>query len=47
MESVAFVELQVAIEAEYDIEVDPIRVIELDRFGDVVAYIDSLVEAAR
>lgn len=47
MESVAFVELQVAIEAEYDIEVDPIQVVELDRFGDVVDYIDSLVGAER
>lgn len=44
MESVAFVELQVAIESEYGIEVDPIQVVELDRFGDVVDYIASLVD---
>ncbi|HVO25555.1 MAG TPA: acyl carrier protein [Candidatus Margulisiibacteriota bacterium] len=39
MNSVAFVELQVAIEDEYDIQIDPIRVVELNEFGAIVDYI--------
>jgi acyl carrier protein len=39
MESVDFVELQVALEDEYLIEIDPIRVVELNRFGDIVDYV--------
>ena len=39
MESVAFVELQVAIEDEYQIEIDPIRVVELNQFGAIVDYV--------
>ncbi len=39
LESVTFVELQVAIEEEYGIEVDPIRVVELNEFGAIVDYI--------
>lgn len=39
MNSVAFVELQVAIEDEYDIQIDPIRVVELNQFGAIVDYI--------
>lgn len=47
MESVAFVELQVAIEEEYGIEVDPIQVVELDRFGDIVDYVHTLAQGVR
>jgi acyl carrier protein len=43
MQSVAFVELQVAIEEEYGIEVDPIQVVELNAFGAIVDYIYGLV----
>lgn len=39
MESVAFVELQVAIEDELDIRLDPIQIIELNRFDAIVDYI--------
>ena len=39
MESVAFVELQVSIEEEYDIELDPIEVVELNRLGAIVDYV--------
>jgi len=39
MQSIAFVELQVAIEEAYDIQIDPIRVVELNRFGAIVDYI--------
>ena len=39
MESVAFAELQVTIEDEYDIEIDPIEVMELNRLGAIVDYI--------
>lgn len=45
MQSVAFVELQVAIEEEYNIEVDPIRVVEINEFGAIVSYIHGLVQA--
>ncbi len=39
MQSVAFVELQVAIEDEYQIQVDPIRIVELNEFGAIVDYV--------
>ena len=39
MNSVAFVELQVAIEEEYDIQIDPIEVVELNQFGAIVDYV--------
>lgn len=39
MQSVAFVELQVAIEDEYQIQIDPIRVVELNAFGAIVDYV--------
>ena len=42
MNSVAFVELQVAIEEEYSIQIDPIAVVELNRFGSIVDYIHRL-----
>lgn len=43
MESVAFVELQVALEDEYNVELDPIRIVELNRFGAIVDYIHGVV----
>jgi acyl carrier protein len=39
MQSLAFVELQVAVEEAYDIQVDPIQLVELNRFGAIVQYI--------
>lgn len=42
MESVAFVEIQVALEEEYDIQVDPIEVVERNEFGRIVDYIHAL-----
>ncbi len=39
MESVDFVELQVALEDEYQIEVDAIRVVELNEFSAIVDYV--------
>lgn len=45
MESLKFVELQVAIEDEYDIELDPIHIVELNRLGDIIDYIHACIEA--
>jgi acyl carrier protein len=39
MQSVAFVELQVAIEDEYEIQIDPIQIVELNEFGAIVDYV--------
>jgi len=39
MQSIAFVELQVAIEDEYQIQIDPIRVVEVNEFGAIVDYV--------
>ncbi len=47
MESVAFVEIQVAIQDEYDIELDPIRLIELDQFGAIVDHIYECAAKSR
>ena len=43
MESVAFIEVQVAIEDEYDIELDPIHIVELNRFPAIVDYVYDAV----
>jgi len=43
MTSIAFVELQVAIEEEYNIQIDPIRIVELNRFGEIVDYVYQCV----
>lgn len=43
MQSVAFVELHVAIEEEFEIQIDPIRVVELNRFGSIVDYVYGCV----
>ncbi len=47
MQSVAFVELQVALEEEYGIELDPILMIELNRFDAIVKYVYDKALAAR
>jgi len=47
MESVVFVELQVAIEDEYGIELDLIHLVELNEFGAIVDYVyQTAVSAA-
>lgn len=39
MESVQLVELQVALEEEFHTELDPLYMIELNRFGDIAEYV--------
>jgi acyl carrier protein len=39
MESVALIELQVALEERYQIEVDPIRIVELNEFSAIANYV--------
>jgi len=39
MQSVVFVELQVAMEEEFDILIDPLRVVELNEFSALVDYL--------
>ena len=41
IESIRFVELQVAIEEHYDIQLDPITIIELNELGKVLDYVWS------
>jgi acyl carrier protein len=43
MESVAFIETQVALEEEFEIEIDLLRVVEINRFGGIVDYILDLM----
>ena len=43
MNSVTFVELQVALEEHFDILIDPIAVIECNQFEAIVDYLHSLV----
>lgn len=40
--SVTFVEIQVAIEDSLDLLLDPIAIVELNRFGNIVDYIFQL-----
>jgi acyl carrier protein len=47
MQSVAFVELQVALEDEYQVELDPIEMVELNRFDAIVAYVYHKALAVR
>jgi acyl carrier protein len=47
MESVALVELQVALEDEFDIELDPIKVVELNEFAAIVDYLHERIIARR
>ena len=46
MKSIAFVELQVAIEDEYNIQVDPLHLVELNEFGLIVEYVYQSAEEA-
>lgn len=47
MESVAFVELLVAIEEDFQIELDPLQVVELNEFAAIVNYVyESVVRVA-
>jgi acyl carrier protein len=39
MESVVFVELYVAIEDEFQVDLDPLHIIELNQFGAIVDYV--------
>ncbi len=43
MDSVAFLEVQVALEDELNIEIDPIQVVELNEFGAIARYIHLLI----
>jgi len=43
MNSVTFVELQVALEEELDVIIDPIIVVELNRLGDIIDHLERLV----
>ena len=43
LESVTFIELQVAIEEEYQVEIDPIRVLELNQFGAIAEYVYRVI----
>ena len=45
LESVAFVELQVTLEDELGIEIDPIRVVELNQLSAIVDYLCELPRA--
>jgi acyl carrier protein len=45
LQSVQFVELQVALEDEYDIEIDPIEIIERGRFDAIVDYVHQCATA--
>jgi len=42
LESVAFVELQVTLEDELGIEIDPVRVVELNELSAIVRYLCDL-----
>lgn len=42
LESVAFVELQVTLEDELGIEIDPIHVVELNELSAIVRYLCEL-----
>ena len=46
LESIAFIEIQVALEEEYNIELDPICMVELNELGLIVDYIYSRAGAS-
>ena len=39
MESVAFIEIQVALEEELDIEIDPVEILELNELNAIIEYL--------
>ncbi len=45
MKSIVFVEIQVALEEDLDIEIDPLEMIELNRLDRIVHYLEELVAA--
>ena len=45
MSSLAFVELQVALEEEYGVQIDPIQIVELSSFGAIADYVHRLAVA--
>lgn len=47
MNSVTFVELQVAIEEELDVILDPIEIVERNRLGDIIDYIYECTREVR
>jgi acyl carrier protein len=47
MQSMAFVELQVALEDEYQVELDPVEILNLNQFDAIVAYVYHKALAAR
>ena len=46
MGSLAFVELQVALEEEYHVLIDPVHVVELNEFAAIVDYVHGCAESA-
>lgn len=46
MSSLAFLELQAALEDEYGIQLDPIQVVELGSFAAIVDHVHHLASAA-
>jgi acyl carrier protein len=47
LESVKFVELHVAIEEEFDIELDPVELVELNDLGTISTYLYSIIQEGR
>jgi len=47
MKSIQFVELRVALEDEFDIEIDPLHVLELNRLDRVIDYLGTLASAIK
>lgn len=47
MESVAFLELQVALEDELGVQIDPVEVVERNHLPRIVEYLHSLLPGAR
>jgi acyl carrier protein len=43
MASVVFVEVQIAVEEEFDITIDPLRIVELNEFRAIADYIYDCV----
>jgi acyl carrier protein len=47
LSSVAFVELQVAIEDAFDLILDPVEVVELNEFGRIASLVHTKTETSR
>lgn len=47
LNSVTFVELQVALEDDLDIVIDPVEVVDRNRLGAIVDYLETLVAEQR